>query len=97
MFGLTYLNSKMSGNVDIVFDLADMSGIVVFKDIESDDRTWFNDSLTYAIQATGNTFVQTGGDMGRLTGAFFGGDHQFAGGVLKRGDLSAAFGAERGS
>ena len=44
---------------------------------------------------SGNTFVQTGGDEGYLTGGFFGESHEAMGGTLEREDLTAAFGGER--
>ena len=36
-----------------------------------------------------------GGDIGEVTGAFFGPRHEGMGGVLERHDLSAAFGGKR--
>ncbi len=46
-------------------------------------------------QEGGNTFRQTSGDAGRLTGVFVGRDHEGATGTLERTDLTAAFGASR--
>ena len=57
--------------------------------------TWRDGRLTYGIAVRGNTFVQTGGDAGLVTGAFFGPSHEGMGGVLVRDDLSAAFGGKR--
>ena len=51
--------------------------------------TWHDGDLSYAIAVRGNTFVQTGGDDGTVTGAFFGLAHEGMGGVLERDDLSA--------
>ena len=39
--------------------------------------------------------MQTGGDAGTVTGAFFGPAHEGMGGVLERDDLSAGFGGKR--
>ena len=43
----------------------------------------------------GHAYVWTGEDLGTVTGAFFGLDHEGMGGVLERHDLSAAFGGRR--
>ena len=51
--------------------------------------------LGYRIEVRGNTFVQTGGDTGTVTGAFFGPAHEGMGGVIVRDDLSAGFGTIR--
>ena len=56
---------------------------------------WRDGHLAYTISVTGNTFRQTGGDEGFLTGAFFGQSHEGMGGTLERDDLTAAFGGSR--
>ena len=56
---------------------------------------WGNGDLQYLLNIRGNTFVQTGGDEGTVTGAFFGPVHEAMGGVLERPDLTAAFGGRR--
>ena len=57
--------------------------------------TWHDGDLRYDIEVRGNTFVQTGGDDGTVTGAFFGPEHEGMGGVQERDDLSAGFGGTR--
>ena len=39
-------------------------------------QRWHDGDLRYRIAAQGNTFQQTGGDPGILTGAFFGAGHE---------------------
>ena len=56
---------------------------------------WRDGDLSYLIEVRGNTFVQTGGDAGIVTGAFFGTGHEGMGGTLERSDLTAAFGGTR--
>ena len=56
---------------------------------------WGDGDLGYTIKVSENTFVQTGGDDGEVTGAFFGPAHEAMGGVLERSDLAAAFGGKR--
>ena len=73
-----------SGRSAIIREAAALSG-----------ATWRDGRLTYGIAVRGNTFVQTGGDAGLVTGAFFGPSHEGMGGVLVRDDLSAAFGGKR--
>ena len=54
---------------------------------------WGDGDLGYSITVRGNTFRETGGDEGILTGSFVGRQHEGAVGTLERQDLSAAFGA----
>ncbi len=56
---------------------------------------WEDGDLGYSIAVSGNTFKQTGGDTGSLTGIFTGQNHEGATGTLERSDLTAAFGASR--
>ena len=48
-----------------------------------------------AVRVHGNTFMQTDGDGGIVTGVFFGEAHEAMGGTLERDDLTAAFGGKR--
>ena len=57
--------------------------------------TWGDGDLGYTIEVRGNTIIQTGGDEGHVTGAFFGPAHEAMGGVLNRADLAAGFGGKR--
>ena len=56
---------------------------------------WGDGDLRYTINVRGNTFHQSGGDEGTVTGAFFGASHEAMGGVLERTDLTAGFGGKR--
>ena len=56
---------------------------------------WGDGDLGYPIAVSGNTFRETGGDVGTLTGIFTGESHMGAAGTLERQDLTAAFGASR--
>ena len=58
-------------------------------------RPWSNGELAYGLSVRGNTFMQTGGDAGIVTGVFFGNAHDAMGGTLERDDLTAAFGGKR--
>jgi len=53
---------------------------------------WREGGLDYGITVSGNAFVQIDGDDGVVEGGFLGPDHLGMGGVLKRDDLTAAFG-----
>ena len=56
---------------------------------------WGDGDLGYSIAVKGNTFAQTGGDEGTVTGAFLGAAHEAMGGTLERNDLAAGFGGKR--
>ena len=56
---------------------------------------WGDGDPQYTVEVRGNTFLQTGGGDGAVTGAFFGAAHEAMSGVLERGDLAAAFGGTR--
>ena len=87
-------------------DLATLTGSAEFTGLErwaanaapgalGSGTVWHDGDLSYTIEVRGNTFVQTGGDDGTVTGAFFGPAHEGMGGVLEREDLSAGFGGSR--
>ena len=79
-------------------DLADLDGRLDFTQMRNVTDTsiiWGDGDLAYMIEVRGNTFVQTGGDAGIVTGAFFGTGHEGMGGSLERSDLTAAFGGKR--
>ena len=63
--------------------------------VEPGGALWHDGTLSYGIEVHGNRFTQTGGDVGVVTGTFFGPAHEGMGGVLVRDDLSAGFGGER--
>ena len=91
---------------DMTMELATLSGRIDFTDLESwaphatpgtigSGSLWQDGDLSYTLEMHGNTFVQTGGDDGTVTGAFFGPSREGMGGVLVRDDLSAGFGGSR--
>ena len=106
LLGLTPQASAVAGDARIGIDLAAMVGRADFTALESfpagqapgavgTGTQWLDGDLGYIIAVRGNTFRQTGGDAGRVTGAFVGRAHEGATGTLERADLTAAFGASR--
>ena len=106
LIGLTPQAEAVAGAAELSVDVETLSGSVDFTGLErwaadaapgdvGTGATWLDGDLSYAIQVRGNTFVQTSGDAGTVTGAFFGPAHEGMGGVLERTDLSAGFGGER--
>ena len=106
LLGLTPRAATVAGAAAMTVDLSTLAGALDFSGLEhwfanaapgtaGSGTTWRDGRLRYRIAVRGNTFVQTGGDAGLVTGAFFGPSHQGMGGVLVRDDLSAGFGAER--
>ncbi len=106
LLGLTPQASAVAGDARIGINLATMDGRADFTALESfpegqapgDSGTgtqWLDGDLGYTIAVSGNTFRQTGGDDGRVTGIFVGRSHEGATGTLERSDLTAAFGASR--
>ena len=106
LLGATPLAEAVVGGVLLAVELANLSGKLEVTDMEHWDSNsapgmpgsgaiWGDGDLGYTIKVHENTFTQTGGDDGYVTGAFFGRSHEAMGGVLERSDLSAAFGGER--
>ncbi len=98
--------APVAGDAEIGVNLATMGGTADFTRLESwaagaapgeagTGATWLDGDLGYTIAVRGNTFRETGGDDGRLTGIFTGQSHEGAAGTLERQDLTAAFGASR--
>ena len=96
----------VAGDAAVSVMLATMAGTADFTALESwaagtapgvagTGTTWLDGDLGYTIAVTGNTFRETGGDDGTLTGIFTGPSHEGAAGTLERSDLTAAFGASR--
>ena len=95
----------MAGAAGLSVDLATLAGQLDFTGLEYWDDAepaavgsgsrFGSGVLNYTVQVSGNTFAQTGGDAGIVTGAFLGQGHEEMGGVLKRDDLTAAFGGSR--
>ena len=106
LLGLTPHAETVAGAAEMTVDLPTLSGSLDFSGLEhwsantapgpeGSGTTWHDGRLSYGIAVRGNTFVQTGGDAGQVTGAFFGPSHVGMGGVLVREDLSAGFGGKR--
>ena len=106
LLGLTPHGSAVAGDARIGIDLRAMTGRADFTALESfpagqppgsagTGTQWLDGDLGYTIAASGNTFRETGGDDGRVTGIFVGRAHEGAAGTLERTDLTAAFGTSR--
>ena len=96
LLGITPSANTVVGDSRLAIDLADLDGQLVFINMQFDGGgAWGDGDLGYSVEVRGNSFVQTGGDAGQITGAFFGPRHEGMGGVLERHDLSAAFGGKR--
>ena len=106
LLGFTPDAAPVAGDAALSVDLDTLDGRADFTNLESwatgqapgetgSGMTWHDGDLGYSIAVSGNTFKQTGGDDGILTGAFFGESHEGMGGTLERDDLTAAFGGKR--
>ena len=106
LLGLTSEAESVAGAAELRVELASLSGTMHFSQLEhwaaneipgaaGTGTTWRDGNLRYQIEVLGNTFRQTGGDAGTVTGAFFGRAHEGMGGVVKHGELSAGFGGSR--
>ena len=96
LLGVTPSGQVVVGDSLLSVDLADLDGQLDFTGLEFDGGgRWGDADLGYSVEVRGNAFFQTGGDVGVVTGAFFGPRHEGMGGVLERSDLSAGFGGKR--
>ena len=106
LLGFTPLAEVVEGDALLEIDLSSLRGWLEFSDMESwpenvqpgaagGGTQWGDGDLSYSIQVRGNTFIQTGGDEGVVTGVFMGQEHQAMGGSLERADLSGAFAGTR--
>lgn len=106
LLGLTPNAEAVGGAARLTVRLETLDGDLDFTRLESwlpdaapgavgTGKRWQSGSLHYDIGVRGNTFVQTGGDVGTVTGVFFGRSHEGMGGVLERDDLVAGFGGQR--
>ncbi|MDE0331270.1 MAG: matrixin family metalloprotease [Nitrospinae bacterium] len=106
LLGFTSRSQSLAGAVDLTINLEALSGRIDFTGLEhwgvnatpgpvGSGRTWNDGDLSYSVTVRGNTFTQTGGDAGEVTGAFFGPNHEGMGGVVERSDMSAGFGGTR--
>ena len=106
LLGFTPAVEAVGGAADLAVELETLDGQLDFTELEhwranadpgpvGSGRIWGDGDLRYWVSVHGNTFVQTGGDEGTVTGAFFGPVHEAMGGVLERMDLTAGFGGTR--
>ena len=102
LLGFTPEAAPVAGDAEVGVNLNDLTGQADFTSLESwaagdapGRWRWGDGDLRYSVAIVGNTFRQTGGDDGILTGAFFGESHEGMGGTLEREDLTAAFGGKR--
>ena len=106
LLGLTPSAEVVAGATGMTVNLATLNGSLNFTSLESwqagaapgsigTGTRWGDGDLGYSIAVDGNTFIQTGGDDGVVTGAFFGAAHEAMGGTLDRDDLAAGFGGTR--
>ena len=106
LLGFTSESESLAGAADLTINLATLRGQVDFTNLEhwsvnaapgsiGSGQIWNDGDLRYSVIVRGNTFNQTGGDTGEVTGAFFGAQHEGMGGVVERSDMSAGFGGTR--
>ena len=106
LLGVTPFAKIVTGGALLTVELATLAGQLDFTDMEQwgtneapgavgSGTMWGDGDLRFTIKVSENTFIQTGGDEGKVTGAFFGPAHEAMGGVLERADLAAGFGGKR--
>ena len=106
LVGLTPDAEAVLGDAAIRVDVSALTGTAAFTGLErwaarqapgaaGTGTTWGDGDLRYSIAVRGNTFRETGGDDGRLTGVLTGRAHEGVAGTLERADLTAAFGGSR--
>ena len=106
LLGFTSESESLAGTTNLTISLSTLRGQIDFTGLEhwgvnaapgpiGSGRMWNDGDLRYGVIVRGNTFNQTGGDTGEVTGAFFGARHEGMGGVVERSDMSAGFGGTR--
>ena len=96
LVGITPSGQVVVGDSRLAVNLANLDGQLDFTEMQFDGGgTWGDGDLGYSIEVRGNAFNNAGGDVGVVTGAFFGPRHEGMGGVLERSDISAGFGGKR--
>ena len=106
LLGFTSESESLAGAADLTINLSTLRGRIDFTGLEhwgvnatpgpiGSGTIWNDGDLRYGVIVRGNTFNQTGGDAGEVTGAFFGAGHEGMGGVVERSDMSAGFGGTR--
>ncbi len=106
LLGFTSESESLAGATDLTINLATLRGQIDFTGLEhwgvkatpgtvGSGQMWNDGDLRYSVIVRGNTFTQTGGDAGEVTGTFFAPAHEGMGGVVERSDMSAGFGGTR--
>ncbi|MDE0149814.1 MAG: hypothetical protein OXM58_15700 [Rhodospirillaceae bacterium] len=106
LLGMTPRAETVAGAADMTVSLATLRGALDFTGLEywaahagpgarGTGTQWRDGDLNYRIAVSGALFYDTGGDAGKVTGAFYGSNQQKVGGTLRRTDLAAGFGAQR--
>ena len=106
LLGFTSESESLAGATNLTINLSTLRGQIDFTGLEhwgvnatpgaiGSGQIWNDGDLRYSVIVRGNTFRQTGGDAGEVTGAFFGAQHEAMGGVVERSDMSAGFGGTR--
>ena len=97
LLGYTPAGAVVKGDAAVGVQLSALTGTADFTALtyQEDGTTWLDGDLGYTIAVRGNTFRETRGDDGRLTGIFTGAAHEGVAGTLERDDLTAAFGGSR--
>ena len=106
LLGFTSESESLAGAADLSINLATLRGRIDFTNLEhwgvhaapgaiGSGQMWNDGDLRYGVIVRGNSFTQTGGDAGEVTGMFFGSQHEGMGGVVERADMSAGFGGRR--
>ena len=82
LLGVTSSSETVAGAASLTVNLASLDGRIDFTGMEKwgvkkapgavgSGTMWGDGDLEYTIEVSGNTFIQTGGDDGKVTGAFF--------------------------
>lgn len=106
LLGFSDQQRPVAGDATLRVTLATLTGTADFTNLETwagspgtfapgSGTRWGDGDLGYSIAVRGNTFHQTGGDDGVVTGIFTGPSHEGATGIVERADLTGAFGATR--
>ncbi len=106
LLGLTSDAQAIAGEAVLSVQLSTLDGTLDFSGLEAwsasaapgaigTGAVWGDGDLAYGVRVDGNTFVQTDGDDGTVTGGFFGAAHEGMGGTLERDDMAAGFGGAR--
>ena len=106
LLGIARSGETVAGASRLAVDLATLDGQLEFTGLEQwgagaapgaagTGTTWGDGDLGFSVSIEGNTFRESGGDHGEVTGEFFGTSHEAMGGVVERNDLAASFGGKR--